>query len=141
MIKSLIIVVCLFIITSVLSGCAVVAAIPIIGGIGGAASQGYTVWRSFEATRYYAYNVETTYRAVKRSASQLKLKTAASANPPKKGYALETKGDNPLEISVLPAEEKVNVTKVVIKIALLGDRQYAEMFFKTIDENISKKYR
>jgi hypothetical protein len=53
------------------------------------------------------------------------------------GCSLETKGNYPMEINVSNVEK--NLTKVVITIALFGDKQYAELLYRTIDDNIPKK--
>jgi hypothetical protein len=53
------------------------------------------------------------------------------------GCSLETKGYYSMEINVSYVEN--NLTKVVITIALLGDKQYAELLYRTIDDNIPKK--
>jgi len=42
-----------------------------------------------------------------------------------------------MEINASHSEE--NLTKVVITIELFGDKQYAELLYRTIDENIPKK--
>ena len=42
-----------------------------------------------------------------------------------------------MEINVSHIEE--NLTKVVITIELLGDKEYAELLYRTIDANILKK--
>ena len=42
-----------------------------------------------------------------------------------------------MEINVSHVEK--NLTKVVIAIALFGDKQYAELLYRTIDDNIPKK--
>jgi hypothetical protein len=46
-------------------------------------------------------------------------------------------GNRPMEINVSHVEK--NLTKVVITIALFGDKQYAELLYRTIDDNIPKK--
>jgi hypothetical protein len=53
------------------------------------------------------------------------------------GCSLETKGNYPMEINVSNVEK--NLTKVVITIALFGDKQYAELLYRTIDDNVPKK--
>jgi glucan 1,3-beta-glucosidase len=114
------------------SGCAIAPLISFVG----AAYQGYTVWKGSEATKYFNHDLETTYQAVKQSATQMKLGTS-TLPPLGMGYALETNGENPLQINVLPVEK--NVTKVTIRISLLGDKQFTEYFYKTVEDNLAKK--
>ena len=133
MIKRMISIVFLFLAASLISGCAVFPILPLFG----ASYQGYTVWEGRESTRYYACDLDTAYQAVKRSCEQLKLKTAIQKPASEHGYSLETKGNHPMQINVLPVE--TNLTKIVITIALFGDKPYVELFYKTVDDNIPKK--
>jgi len=123
----------LFFAASLISGCAV---LPILS-IFGASYQGYTVWEGRESTRYYACDLDTAYQAVKRSCEQLKLKTAIQKPASEHGYSLEIKENHIMQINVLPVE--TNLTKIVITIALFGDKPYVELFYKTVDDNIPKK--
>lgn len=114
------------------SGCAAVQLL----SLGIATYQGYTVWKGREATKYFPHDLEATYQAVKQSAEKMKLETS---NPPPlgKGYAMETKGENSMQINVLPVEK--NVTKVTIRISLFGDKQFAEYFYLTVEDNLAKQ--
>jgi len=132
MIRKVLCIVALMIAISFFSGCAVAPLIPLIGG----AYQGYTVWKGSEATKYFSHDLETTYQAVKQSAKQMKL-GISTLSPPGKGYALETAGENHLQIDVVPVEK--NVTKVMIRVSLLGDKQFTEFFYKTVEDNLAKK--
>ena len=113
------------------SGCAVVPLIPLVGG----AYQGYTIWKGGEATKYFSHDIDATHQAVKQTVEQMKLKTKPLP-PPEKGYALETQGQNPLQIRIAPVEK--NVTKVMIKSSLLGDKQFTEFFYKKIEDNLAR---
>jgi hypothetical protein len=134
MTKSEIVVFLLFA-TSLLSGCAVVALIPFIPVIGGS-YEGYTVWKGRESLKYYTYDSKTVCQAVKQSCEQLKLKTVIQSPVSENECSLETKGNYPMEINVSHVEK--TLTKVVITIALFGDKQYAELLYRVIDDNIPK---
>ncbi|MHB9098503.1 MAG: hypothetical protein ACYC5X_11865, partial [Syntrophales bacterium] len=57
----------LFYVTALLlSGCAAPACLSFLP-ITGSAYEGYVAWTSGEATKYYAFDIETTYRAVMRT--------------------------------------------------------------------------
>ena len=131
------IVVFLLLATSLLSGCAVVGLIPFIGSSIGGSYQGYSVWKGRESSKYYTYDVKTICQTVKQSCEQLKLETVIQNPASENECYLETKGNYPMEINVSHVEN--NLTKVVITIALFGDKQYAELLYKTIDDNIPKK--
>jgi hypothetical protein len=119
--------------SNLLPGCSVLGLIPFVGG----SYQGYTVWKGRESSKYYTYEVKTICQVVRQSCEQLKLEAVIQNPALLYGCALETKGKYPMEINVSYVEK--NLTKVVITIALFGDKQYAELFYKTIDDNIPKK--
>jgi hypothetical protein len=122
--------------TSLLSGCAVLGLIPFIPVVGGS-YQGYTVWKGRESLKYYTHDSQTVCQAVKQSCEQLILETVIQNPVSENGCSLETKGNYPMEINVSNVEK--NLTKVVITITLFGDKQYAELLYRTIDDNIPKK--
>ena len=124
----------LFLVTALLSGC---TALPFLSFMGSATYEGYVVWNSGEATKYYAFDLDTTYRAVTRASHQLKLEATLIKSAPKEGYSLETKGNVPMHIDILPLEK--SVTTVVISIPTFGDKHYVELFYRVIDDNLPKK--
>ncbi|MGO9137143.1 MAG: DUF3568 family protein [Syntrophales bacterium] len=136
------IVVFLLLATSLLSGCGTCVLIPFIGSaevipVAGGSYQGYTVWKGRESSKYYTYDIKTICQAVKQSCEQLKLETVIRNPVSENGCSLETKGNYPMEINVSNVDK--NLTKVVITVALFGDKQYAELLYRTIDDNIPKK--
>jgi hypothetical protein len=128
----------LFLVTALLSGCAVVPFLPFLPVLG-TAYDGYVVWKSGKATKYYALDLDTTYRAVMRASDQLKIKSTLIKSAPKEGYSLEIKENVPMHIDILPLEKNVSVTTVVISISIFGDKQYVELFYKLVDDNLTKK--
>jgi hypothetical protein len=131
--KKILPIVSLLLTTGLLWGCAPIQMIPIMG----ASYEGYSFWKSGESTRYYAYDVDRTFQAVRRSCERLKLGAGIQNLGPGKGYSLETKGDHPMEINVLPVEKEF--TRVDIKIGLFQDKQYVEFFYRIIEEDIQKQ--
>ena len=132
----------LFLVSTLLSGCGICAFIPVIGGseaipVAGGSYQGYTFWKGRESSKYYTYDVKTVCQAVKQSCEQLKLETVIQNPVSEDGCSLETKGTYPMEVNVSHVEK--NLTKVVITINLFGDKQYAQLLYRTIDDNIPKK--
>ncbi len=129
-----------FLVTALLSGCAALPFLSFVGSAGSAAGSaygGYVVWNSGEATKYYASDIDMTYRAVMRASDQLKLEATVTKSAPKEEYSLETKGHVPMHIDILPLEK--GVTTVVTKISPFGDKHYVELFYKVIDENLPRK--
>ena len=126
----------LFFVTALLSGCATLPCLSFLP-LTGSAYEGYVVWKSGEATKYYAFDLDTTYRAVMRASDQLKLEATVIKSAPKERYSLETKGNVPMHIDILPLEK--SVTTVVISIPTVGDKHYVELFYRLIDDNLPKK--
>ncbi|MDD5168640.1 MAG: DUF3568 family protein [Syntrophales bacterium] len=127
----------LLLVTALLTGCAVLpflSFLPLVGSAYG----GYVAWKGGEATKYYAFDLETTYRAVIQASDHLKLEATLTKSAPKEGYSLETKGNVPMHIDMLRLEEK-NVTSVVVNISAFGDKHYVELFYSLIDDNLPKK--
>ncbi len=121
---------------ALVSGCAGLSCLSFLP-ITGSAYEGYVFWKSSEATKYYAFDLDTTYRAVMRASDQLKLEVTLIKSAPKEGYSLEAKGHVPMHIDILPFEK--SVTTVVIKIPTFGDKNYVELFYRLVDDNLSKK--
>ena len=130
----------LFLVTALLSGCAVVPFLPFLPVLG-TAYDGYVVWKSGKATKYYVFDLDTTYQAVMRASDQLKIKSTLIKSAPKEGYFLRTKGTVPvpMHIDILPLEKSVAITTVVIRISMFGDKQYVELFYRLVDDNLTKK--
>jgi hypothetical protein len=126
----------LFLVTALLSGCAALPCLSFLP-IAGSTYEGYVIWKSGEATKYYAFDLDTTYRAVMRASDQLKLEATLIKSAPKEGYSLETKGNVPMHIDMLPLEK--GVTTVVIRIPTFGDKHYVELFYKLIDDNLPRQ--
>jgi len=124
----------LFLVAALLSGC---IALPFLSFMGSASYEGYVAWNSGEETKYYAFDLDTTYRAVMRASHQLKLEATLIKSAPEERYSLETKGTVPMHIDILPLEK--SVTTVVIRIPTFGDKHYVELFYRTVDDNLPKK--
>jgi len=130
----------LFLVTALLSGCAVLPLLPFLPLIG-SVYEGYVVWKAGKATKYYAFDLDTTYRAVMRASDQLKIEATLIKSAPEEGYSLEAKGNvpMPMHIDILPLEKSDSVTTVVISISIFGDKQYVELFYKLVDDNLPKR--
>ena len=129
--------VALFLVTALLSGCAVIPLLPFVP-VMGSVYEGYVVWKSGRAIKYYALDLDTTYRAVMRASDQLKIEATLLKSAPKEGYSLEIKGNAPMHIDILPLEKNVSVTTVVIRTPIFGDKQYVQLFYKLVDDNLPK---
>ena len=129
----------LFLVAALLSGCAAVPFLPFLP-VMGSAYDGYVVWKSGKAIKYYPFDLDMTYRAVMQASDQLKIEATLIKSAPRKGYSLETKGTPmPMHIDILPLKKSEAVTTVVISISISGDKQYVELFYRLVDDNLYKK--
>ena len=62
----------LFLVAAFLSGCAAVPFLPFLP-VMGSAYDGYVVWKSGKAIKYYPFDLDMTYRAVMQTCDQLKI--------------------------------------------------------------------
>ncbi len=123
---------------ALLSGCAVLPFIPFLP-IAGSAYEGFVVWNSGKAMKYYPFDLDTTYQAVMQASERLKLEVTSIKSAPTEGYFLKTKGHVPMKIETSPLDKSVSVSKVAIRISIFGDKQFVELFYRMIDENLPKK--
>ena len=91
--------------------------------------QGVITWIEGEAHKYYDYDSQTMYYAVKRAAKELDL--AIQEDAPE--YVVVGQDDR-FKIKIIKIEE--DITKVSIRINFMGDKPYAELFYKEIDKQI-----
>jgi len=126
----------LFLVASLLSGCAIIPFIPFLPAMG-SAYEGYVFWKSGKATKYYAFDLETTYKSVMQTSDQLKIEPTLTNSVPKEKYSLETKGNIPMHIDVIRLDK--SVTTVTTSIPTFGDKHYVELFYRLVDENLPKK--
>jgi hypothetical protein len=89
----------LFLVTALLSGCAALPCLPFLP-VMGSAYEGYVVWKSGEATKYYAFDLDTTYRVLIRASDHLKLEAKVIKSVPKEGYSMEIKGNISMYIDI-----------------------------------------
>jgi hypothetical protein len=117
---------------STLSGCSAA----LIFGAASLAAQGIITWKSGEATKYYDIEIETVYRATKRVATNLNLKISDD-NKKGAGYQLVIGEKEKMKVKIEPAEGAAHITKLAIRVNTMGDKPYAEMFYKAVDENLN----
>ena len=127
----------LFLVTALLSGCAVLPFLPFLP-VMGSAYEGYVVWKSGKATKYYAFDLDTTYRAVMQASDQLKLEATLIKSAPKEGYSLETKGNVPMHIDILPLEKSA-VSPQSSSVSLYSEISITSNYFTDLSMTISPR--
>lgn len=117
----------------ILVGCTLTS-LSVIGGVTGLALKGYVTWKKNEATKYYFADANILCRAVENSAKDLNLPITKTEN--KKGvYYINVGEKDKFKIEVTQVEK--DISKVWIRINFLGNKPYAELFYKKIDENLN----
>jgi hypothetical protein len=98
------------------------------------AIQAYVTWKDGEAYKYYNYNFETSYRATEKALHDLNY-TITKNELTKKGYYFLATANDQFKINVESKEK--NVTCIRIRINFMGDKPYAELIYKAIDDNLN----
>lgn len=96
----------------------------------------YLTWKDGEGHKYYLYDSDTVYRAVKRSCRKLGYQIERDDPPTSnRNYYFIAGGNDRFKIKVDPAEK--NISRLSIRINFWGDKQYAELIFKEVDDELS----
>lgn len=100
---------------------------PIVSGI--------VMWSEGEATKYYDTDSKTLYHASKRVCKELEYTITRDDKPKNGKYYLIAGENNRFKITI--AEAQKDISSVKIRIDFMGDKPYAELFYKHLDEEIS----
>ena len=128
--KKIITIFVLFISSFGLTGCAgpELFIAPIVNGI--------IMWKEGEAHKYYEYNSDIVYRAAKHALDDMNLDI--SRNDPitanREYYMIAGENDR-FKINIIPHE--LSICRLSVRINFMGDKPYAELFYKKIDEWLS----
>lgn len=99
----------------------------------GPAVTGVIYWVNGEAHQYYEQNTEIVYRATKRALNDLNLPITKDVKD-RNGHSIIAGSEDRFSIKIQPTE---HFSKLSIRINVLGDKDYAELIYKKVDENIS----
>lgn len=101
---------------------------PIISGV--------VAWVEGEAHKYYANDSATVYRAVKRACDELNYKISKDDPPNAVGdYYLVAGNNDRFKIKIQNVE--ADIAKLSVRVNFMGDKPYAELLYKKVDEQIS----
>lgn len=96
----------------------------------------FLVWKDGEGHKYYLYNSDTVYRAVKRSCIKLGYTVKRDDLPTKeRNYYIIVGGNDRFKIRIHSVEE--NVSKLSVRINFWGDKPYAELLFSEVDKELN----
>jgi len=99
---------------------------PIINGI--------IAWKEGEAHKYYGHNTDTILRATKHALTKMNLPISKEETK-SSGYYLVAGNNNRFKIKIHKVENEI--TKLSIRINFMGDKPYAELFYKNVDKEIN----
>lgn len=111
----------------------------------------YIQWKEGEAIKYYEFNGKLVEGAAIRAMKEMKLPVNSNTKPlipPQykrfknilpdvKGRDYTISGGNfdRFRIKIIPVEQ--DVTRITVRINTMGDKPYAELFYKHVDEQLS----
>lgn len=107
-----------------IAGCAIMAPIAPIVSLG-------IMWVNGEAAKYYATDVDVIHQATKNVLNEFKLKIIEEKVENNSIY-IKAGDEDKFKITIVSTRE--NVTKLLIRVNIMGDKAYAEMLYRHIDE-------
>jgi transcription antitermination factor NusG len=123
----------LFILLSLSGGCQLGIDKVLTGAMQGAV-QGYVYWKGGEAIKYYEYDVQTIKQATEQAFKQMKL--PVKTNEVKgKGYKLIAGDKDRFKVSIEQVQD--HITKVTVRVNIMGDKPYVELLYKHLDDQIN----
>lgn len=119
---------CLFLMlfSFLLTGCEVV---PFVGPI----VTGVVMWNEGEARKYYNEEPHTLYRSTKLALADLKLPIMKDEPARDGGHYLVAGDDDRFKINIRTV--KPHITEVRVRVNFMGDKPFAELLYKHIDEH------
>lgn len=94
----------------------------------------YVTWQEGEAHAYYATDVNSAYRAVKRALGNLEYNITQDDKTDYSSYYIVADSNDRFQITVTQVEPYV--TKISIRINLMGDKPYAELIYKELEDEL-----
>lgn len=124
-------IVCLLLIFVVaIFGCKTIGINQVVTGV----VSGYIYWKNGEAVKYYEYNPDTVYESAQLAFQKLEL--PVSKKESKNGAFSMVAGDKDrFKVSIDPVQ--TNITRVTIRVNIMGDKPYVELFYKYLDDQIN----
>lgn len=92
---------------------------------------GVLTWKDGEAQKYYNEETETMYHSVKSALRELNMEISKD-EVTKNGYYIIAGTKEKFRIRVIKIQP--HITKVGVRVNVLGDHPYAELFYKTVDD-------
>jgi len=103
--------------------------------IAGPVISGIIAWKNGEASKYYEFSHDIMYSATKQSLENLDIEVKNENLFHKNVYKITAGERDRFKITIHKIKE--NISKVDIRINFMGDKDYANLIYKKIDEQIS----
>lgn len=95
---------------------------------------GVVMWVEREAHKYYHDDTEIVYRAVKRACVDLGYEISRDTPDEDGSFYLVAGSNDRFKIRVRRVEN--DITKLSVRVNIMGDRPYAELLYKKVDEQL-----
>ena len=92
-------------------------------------------WYKNEAHKYYNQDSEVVYRATKRACKNMNFFIISDEVKENGDFFIKAGNRNYFKIKIKKIEK--NVSKISIRIDVIGDKPYAELLFKKIDDELN----
>lgn len=96
---------------------------------------GVIAWSEGEAHVYYNYNSKTIYRVTKSTLSEMGIEIIKDETSENENYYIIAGKNDKFKITIQPYEKEIS--KLSIRVNLMGDKPYAELLYKKLEENIA----
>jgi hypothetical protein len=108
---------------------------PIVTPIINIGIQAAVMWKEGEAQKYYDFESATVYRAAKHASENLQLPILKDEPQEGNSYYLSLGQNDRFSVHISKIER--NITLVKVRVNFMGDKPYAELFYKNIDNELS----
>lgn len=95
----------------------------------------YLAWKDGEAHKHYNYDAGIVYRAAKRSMLELGIPIDQDDGKNSLNYYFTAGGNNRFKVKITHVEP--TISKLSVRIDFMGDKSYAELFYKKVDRELS----
>jgi len=95
----------------------------------------YVKWKDGEANKCYPFGDEIVHNAVKHVVKDMGLTVSKEEKNKKGEYYIVAENNDRFKMTIEPL--KKNVTRLKIRINFMGDKPYAEIMYKKVDEELN----
>jgi|PlaIllAssembly_1097288.scaffolds.fasta_scaffold925430_1 hypothetical protein len=97
---------------------------------------GVIIWVEGEAHKFYPYDADVVYRAAKRAAANMGLEITKDELRNNVQHYLILGTKDRFKVRIENAKE--DISELRVRINFMGDKNYAELFYAKVDDELSK---